>query len=233
MEKYIIIFIIYSMIGWIIEGIDTYPQYKKFYNRGFLIGPYCPLYGTGSVLMTILLERYSDDWFVVFVMAVLVCSVLEYITGSIMEKIFHARWWDYSDKKFNINGRIYLRNSILFGVGGLFIIYVANPATFHALSYVPDRYITIVTGIMTGIIITDIIVSMRVMFKIKGIIKKVAKDNSLEIRTKIMNIIAEKSYPLRRIIFAFPEYIPIVKKTVTKKIHDISESTINRIKSKK
>lgn len=232
-QKYFIIFIIYSMIGWVIEGIETYPQYKRFYNRGFLIGPYCPIYGVGSVLMTILLERYYDDWFVVFIMAILICSILEYVTSWIMEKMFHARWWDYSDEKFNINGRINLRNSVLFGIGGLIIIYVTNPSIFYTLNHISIRFVHVITGIMAGLIMSDTIVSMRIMFKIKSIVKKVVKDSSLEIRTKIMNIIKEKSYPIRRMIMAFPQYAPKVATKVTNKIKTMSGAAIEKIKPKK
>ena len=95
-EKYVLLFFIYAFLGWIMEVIGKLIQQKKFINRGFLIGPYCPIYGHGAILITILLSRYKANPFILFFMAILICSILEYATSYFMEKIFHARWWDYS-----------------------------------------------------------------------------------------------------------------------------------------
>ena len=103
---YFLLFISYSVIGWIMETILKTIEYKKFVNRGFLIGPYCPIYGCGALLMTFLLQGYAEDPIVLFVFNIIICSILEYSTSYIMEKIFKARWWDYSYTKYNINGRI-------------------------------------------------------------------------------------------------------------------------------
>ena len=108
---YFILFIIYAMIGWCIEIINGLIQTKKFVNRGFLI--------------TLLLSKYYNDPIVLFFMGIAVCGILEYLTSYIMEKIFKARWWDYSKRKFNINGRICLETIIPFGLLGCFIIYIS------------------------------------------------------------------------------------------------------------
>ena len=103
----------------------------EFINRGFLIGPYCPIYGSGALLLTFLLNRYVNDKLVLFVMSIVVCSILEYVTSYIMEKIFHIRWWDYSNYKLNINGRVCLNNIALFGLAGVLIIkYIIK---FHSI----------------------------------------------------------------------------------------------------
>ena len=116
LKVYFLLFIIYAVIGWCMEVICKLIQYKKFVDRGFLIGPYCPIYGVGALLITFFLNKYVQDPVVLFVMAVVVCGILEYLTSYFMEKIYHARWWDYSSKKFNINGRICLSNLIAFGI---------------------------------------------------------------------------------------------------------------------
>ena len=101
---YFLLFMIYAVAGWIMEVTCKLIQYKRFINRGFLIGPYCPIYGYGALLITFLLGRYKYDALVLFVMAIVVCGTLEYLTSLVMEKMFKARWWDYSQRKFNING---------------------------------------------------------------------------------------------------------------------------------
>ena len=98
-----ILFIIYSFIGWLMEVTNCLWEKHRFINRGFLIGPICPIYGVGSVLLITLLTRYSDNLLRLFLHAIIICSLLEYFTSFIMEKIFHARWWDYSKKKYNLN----------------------------------------------------------------------------------------------------------------------------------
>ena len=124
---YFLLFLAYSFLGWLMEVIGKLIQLKRFINRGFLIGPYCPIYGCGALLITFLLKKYIDDPFTLFIMAILLCGTLEYLTSYFMEKIYHARWWDYSQRKFNINGRVCLNTIIPFGLLGMFIIYISNP----------------------------------------------------------------------------------------------------------
>ena len=143
---YFLLFISYSVIGWIMETILKTIEYKKFVNRGFLIGPYCPIYGCGALLMTFLLQGYVHDPIVLFVFNIIICSILEYSTSYIMEKIFKARWWDYSYTKYNINGRICLDTMIPFGLLGLLMMYVINPFIYTVYCYF-DMYHTTIKGI--------------------------------------------------------------------------------------
>ena len=126
-EIYILLFFSYSFIGWLMEVIIKLIQYKRLINRGFLIGPYCPIYGWGGILISLLLQKYVDDPLALFLFTIFICSILEYYTSYFMEKLFNARWWDYSSKKFNVNGRICLDTMIPFGLLGMLIMYVINP----------------------------------------------------------------------------------------------------------
>ena len=121
-KLYILIFFIYGIAGWVMESTMISIKNKKFVNRGFLIGPICPIYGYGVVFVSLFLKKYQDDIIATFVMSIIICGVLEYFTSYFMEKFFHARWWDYSKKKFNINGRICLENLFLFGIASILII---------------------------------------------------------------------------------------------------------------
>ena len=125
--KYFLYFIIYSFIGWIIEVIYEEIQNKKIINRGFLMSPICPIYGYGVLFIIYVVNNDKADILVVFLKTILICSVLEYFTSYFMEKIFEARWWDYSNKKFNINGRICLETMLPFGILGSLVIYVIHP----------------------------------------------------------------------------------------------------------
>lgn len=99
---YVLVFFIYAFAGWIMETTSISIRNKKFVNRGFLIGPVCPIYGYGVVLVSLLLQKYQNDIIVTFFMSIIICGFLEYFTSYFMEIIFKARWWDYSQRKFNI-----------------------------------------------------------------------------------------------------------------------------------
>ena len=177
---YFILFLIYSFLGWAIEVIVTFYKDKKFVNRGFLLGPYCPIYGFSSIVMILYLNRYCDSFITVFLLAVVVCSIIEYLVSYLMEKLFNARWWDYSNRKFNINGRVCLENSIWFGLLGTLLIYVVNPFLYNLISKMSDNVLLIVGSFLLIIFVIDLIISLNVTFKIKSNITKLIKKDSTE-----------------------------------------------------
>lgn len=203
-EIYFLLFMSYAFLGWCIEVGCKLVQFRKFINRGFLIGPYCPIYGWGAIAITILLKRYTYDVLVLFVMSVLICSILEYFTSYFMEKVFHARWWDYSSKKFNINGRICLETLIPFGLLGLVIMYITNPFLLEIYQSVPPIVIHILSGILFIIFIIDNIISSNVISTINVEGNKLVKDNTEEITERVKQILREKSWLHRRLIEAYP-----------------------------
>ena len=203
----IALFLIYSFIGWIVEVSAFLIQDHKFVNRGFLIGPVVPIYGTGGILITILLTKYQSDPIVLFCMAVIVCSILEYLTSYIMEKIFKTRWWDYSNKKFNINGRICLSNLIVFGIMGLVMVYLINPFLINILNKIDPILLKCVVSILMVLFIIDFFVSFSVTSKIKNVGKVVFKDSTEEINAKVKEILLSKGKLTRRVIKAFPNFV--------------------------
>lgn len=203
-EIYFLLFMSYAFLGWCMEVGCKLVQFRKFINRGFLIGPYCPIYGWGAIAITILLKRYTYDVLVLFVMSVLICSILEYFTSYFMEKVFHARWWDYSSKKFNINGRICLETLIPFGLLGLVIMYITNPFLLEIYQSIPPIVIHILSGILFIIFIVDNIISSNVISTINVEGNKLVKDNTEEITERVKQILREKSWLHRRLIEAYP-----------------------------
>ena len=128
------IFFIYAFLGWCMEVIYATTDTGKFINRGFLIGPACPIYGIGMVIVVSVLSSIQDNIFILFIGAMILTSILEFITGVILERIFNDKWWDYSDLPFNIKGYICLKFSLLWGLGCVFImklIYPLNHKTFN------------------------------------------------------------------------------------------------------
>lgn len=229
LEKIVILFllyVIYSFLGWLMEVIVVLPNEKKFVNRGFLIGPWCPIYGTGVVLMTILLDKYKNDIVALFVMATLICSILEYLTSYVLEKVFKARWWDYSDKKFNIEGRICLQNAAAFGILGFLVIKVINPTILNILNNIPQNILYILAFILWLTMLIDFIVSCKVMNKFKKVTFSLKKDNTSEITEKVKKELKENSYIYRRLVEAFPnvrETLILKKEEIEKKIKERRE----------
>ena len=232
LSTYFILFIIYSFLGWVVEVINCSIVEKKVVNRGFLISPICPIYGCGAILITLVLSNYKDDWFVVFCMAVILCGTLEYFTSWLMEKLFHARWWDYSQNKFNINGRICLETMIPFGLLGLLIIYVLNPFFYNLLSYIPSNVSNIISLVLFIILIADMIISCNVISKVTSTVKKVAaqnkKDDTYEITAKARELL-KSNWKGRRLLDAFPN-IETIKEKVKKVANDTAEKAAEKVK---
>lgn len=205
-SKLFLLFIIYSFFGWCMEVVVALICEKKLINRGFLIGPLCPIYGVGVVLINILLYRYMDDPVVLFVMAVLICSILEYFTGYIMEKLFKARWWDYSHKKFNVNGRICLDNLVAFGLLGLLVMYVLNPFFTNIISKLSIITIYVICIILLIIFIVDLIVSFKIISGFKNVAKSMKKDNTEEITNKVRELLLRRGGLYKRLILAFKDF---------------------------
>lgn len=198
-----LLFILYSFIGWFMEVCVTFHDTKKLVNRGFLVGPICPIYGCGVLLILILLHKYLDDPVALFVMAVLLCSFLEYFTGYIMEKMFNARWWDYSHKKFNINGRICLDNLVAFGLLGLLVMYVINPFFMKMLNSINSIILNIIAIILLVILLVDMIVSFKIIKGFKNVTKSVEKDNTAEITFKVRELLMNRGGLYKRLVSAF------------------------------
>lgn len=204
---YFLLFLIYSFIGWLIEVIGKLIEKHKFINRGFLIGPICPIYGHGCILMILTLSRYKDNPLTLFIYAIFICSLLEYFTSYFMEKIFKARWWDYSTKRFNLNGRICAETMIPFGILGTIVICVINPIFEYLLNLFNFETIKITAIILFIIYIIDYTISLTIMFGFKGTLKTVEKDGTEEITKKVKKILINKNVLYKRLVEAFPNFM--------------------------
>lgn len=203
---YTLYFFIYSFIGWLLEVICKLIEQKKFINRGFLIGPICPIYGYGVLGIVLLIGKDTSDILAVFLKAIFICSLLEYFTSYFMEKLFHARWWDYSKKKFHINGRICLETMVPFGLLGCIVIYFVHPVIVNFVNAIPAWLQLVFASLFMLIYIIDNMVSFRVMNKIKSEIKKQTMDNTETIRKKILEWIDSNSVLYKHIKNAYPKF---------------------------
>ena len=120
-------FIIYSFLGWCVEVLYAYKNQKKFVNRGFLHGPICPIYGLCISSMVIVLDNINVTLPLLLIVATIVISTIEYLTGYILEKLFKTKYWDYTDDPFNIHGRICLHFSIMWGITSVGVVKIIHP----------------------------------------------------------------------------------------------------------
>lgn len=217
MLKIFYIFILYSILGWFMEVVIVSSKKRKITARGFLIGPWCPIYGFGALFITLLLRKYYNDPVVLFVMSFLMGTILEYVTSYLMEKLFHARWWDYSNHKFQINGRVSLTTSLGFGALGVILVYILNPFFLRIIKNIPPIVFTIIMIIVLLIFITDVITSYKIISNIK-ISKDVdIKDLTDKYTEEVKKHLRNKSIFNRRLLNAFPHLKFIINNKKTPK----------------
>ena len=169
-----LIFIMFSFVGWISEVLYVGIFHEhKFVNRGFLYGPICPVYGFGGVVILLLPPSLYNTWLPLFFASMILCTAVEYLVSWIMEKMFHARWWDYSHYKLNINGRICLLNSVLFGFMGLGVIHFVYPYMLAFLDWLGDfvtKTSSDIIGIGLGI---DMVATIRKLVDFSATVEKI------------------------------------------------------------
>lgn len=159
-------FIVYSFFGWILESVYKSVLQKKFINSGFLAGPFCPIYGCGALIMYLSLERFENNYFLLFVFGFVILSILEYIVGGLLEFIFKTKYWDYSEKKFNINGRVCLINSLYWGILGIIFIKLIHPMIEKLVSLVPNNYLIVFAALIGSYIVVDTIITATQLIKV-------------------------------------------------------------------
>ena len=169
-----LIFIMFSVVGWIsvVLYVGIFHEHK-FVNRGFLHGPLCPIYGFGGVVILLLPAALYSTWIPLFFASMILCTLVEYFVSWIMEKTFHARWWDYSHYKFNLNGRICLLNSVLFGFMGLGVIHFVYPQMLRFLNWLGD-FVTMISSDLIGVALAvDMIVTVRKLVDFSATMEKI------------------------------------------------------------
>ncbi len=169
------------------------------------MGPWCPIYGFGAVFISLLLSRHAEDPLAVFGLAILICGILEYSASYMLEKIFHARWWDYSTKKFNLNGRVCADTLLPFGLLGLLLVYAITPVMFSCFDLLSETMIQIICLSLSLLFLVDITISTTTLVKIRVHAGKLDGDSTEKITNEVRSVLAEKSALVRRMMRAFPE----------------------------
>lgn len=186
-------FLIFGFLGWVAEVIYAACIERKFVNRGFLNGPFCPIYGVGISVITLCLTPIRDNIFLLFIGSTLLTTILEFVTGFVLQRVFHTKWWDYSDYKFNFMGYICLSFSLLWGAACTFILRVVIPVVDTLISYIPNNA-TLVVGIICGsVLLVDFAITATAIIGLNKQIKALGELSSKmrEISDKIGEFVSE------------------------------------------
>ena len=206
----VLLFFAYSFLGWCIEVTLKFFQFHRFINRGFLTGPWLPIYGSGAVLITLAvngLAPLESSVGTTFALSFVLCGTVEYGTSYVMEKRFHARWWDYSQKPMNLHGRVWIGNLILFGLGGVLIIEVLDPLFLGLIGSLSLLRRQILAGVLGSVFLADYIMSHFVLKLVKTGVERSEADNTEEISREIRLLLRDRSVFHRRFAEAYPEVI--------------------------
>lgn len=196
-------FSIYSFLGWICEVIYCSIPVKKFINRGFLNGPVCPVYGFGALFVIYIMGCLNiDSPILIFIFGGVIASIIEFIADILLEYVFHTRLWNYSNRKFNIKGRVCLLNSTLFAILALVLLKIIHPLIVGFIGKFSNLATILVASLLLIIFIIDMsltvteVVNLNITLKNMNILEKLKKEfNKKEFKPK----------RLRRLIEAFPQ----------------------------
>lgn len=184
-------FIIYSFLGWTMESVVRSISERKLINTGFLKGPFCPIYGIGATIMFLFLDGFENKPILLFGIAFIMLTAWEYIVGVLLETVFHTKYWDYSEHKFNFQGRICLTNSICWGILGVLFVKYIHPFIQEMIAKVDTNLLNYIIAILFVILIADTISSIIHVKNIKATLEKIENINK-EIKEKLKEIKALK-----------------------------------------
>ena len=168
-------FFVYGFLGWCTEVAYATTKQKKFVNRGFLNGPICPIYGVGVTVVVYFLTPYKENLLLLYIMSTVLVTVLEGITGYLMDKIFHHKWWDYTDQPLNIGGYVCLIFSLVWGVACVIIVRVIHPVIHKVLTFIPHTLGIVLLVIFEICILVDLYVTAAGILKLNHQLEAMAK----------------------------------------------------------
>lgn len=190
LDELIILFLIYSIIGYIWEVTCVFVLQRKLVNRGFLYGPCIPLYGLGAICI-LYTTSFSNNYLSIFIIGMLSASILEYITGALMLKIFKVRYWDYSTDFLNINGYVCLKASLVWGLFSLFLVKNLHPVLYDLLLKINLFDIHFLIYLVILIFTVDVTLSIKNAFDFKLLLEKIKEDNNNNGIPDIFEVIPE------------------------------------------
>ncbi|AEG59124.1 putative ABC transporter permease [Desulforamulus ruminis] len=171
--EWFLCFFTYSFMGWVYESLVCSVDEKKLVNRRFLNGPICPVYGFGALVCILFLYQRIENVFVLFLAGIFLTCTVEYITAVLLEKLFHARWWDYSTYRFNLHGHVSLLGAIVFGTLSVLLILYIHPPVATLIAQLSDRMQVVLSLILLSLVLLDLYVTVRHLLRLNNRLKDI------------------------------------------------------------
>lgn len=196
--EWILFFFIYSLIGWIWESCYVSLKKRRWVNRGFIHGPFLPIYGTGAIVVLLFTIRVRDNAFLIFLFGMIGATVLEYVTGACMERLFRMRYWDYSNKKYNVNGYICLTSSLGWGAFSVLLVMGIHVPVERAVLWLPQMAVDVAAVLLTVIFTADFTQSFNEAMDLKEIVVRLTEKDErirrLQKRVEVISAVAEDDF---------------------------------------
>ncbi len=175
LTQWLLFFYIYSFFGWCIESSYVSIRKRKFVNRGFMRGPFLPLYGSGAVLLLFVTIPVRDSLILSFIFGAAAATVLEYITGACMEALFKVRYWDYSNNPFNLHGYVCLGTSLAWGFLTIVMLRIVHEPVEHLVLSINQTVQDILAAVLTVYVTADMALSFRAALDIRAMLEKMTR----------------------------------------------------------
>ena len=186
-NNWLVYFYFYCIAGWIFESGNVSVRQKKWVNRGFMKGPWLPLYGSGALVILLSTLPFEQNPIAVYFVSAISATILEYITGVVMLKLFKVRYWDYRYRKIQFQGHICLVSTIVWGFLGLLMVYIIHPPVVKLVGRWNSEVVSIITFLITICIVYDFANSFREAMDLRGLITQ-----AQELKERIEESLAEK-----------------------------------------
>lgn len=221
--NYVFMFFVFSAIGWAIECTYRSLGEKKIINSGFLYGPMCPIYGTGCLVFELILVPLSQPiekrLIPVLLLGMVLADIVEYATSYIMEKLFNARWWDYSNNFLNLHGRICFKHTCYWAIFAFVYVYLIAPVYQYALSFIPQNVRTIAVLVILAVLAVDLTLTVKAAADISKLMKKLdAFKAAVSEKAELIKSTAENKYDE---LLAGTDRLSELRKEMTKQYSDI------------
>lgn len=215
--QWVLFFYVYCFLGWIWESGYVSARERKWTNRGFMHGPFLPIYGSGAIMILLATIPVKDNLLLIFFMGMIASTILEYFTGAAMERLFHVRYWDYSNQFCNLNGYICLKCSLAWGGFSILMVRFIHVPVERCILWIPHTLEEIIAFVLTLVFVADFALSFREAMDFRNMLESLTENNE-EIRRLVKRM---------EVISAFAEEdIEEFRENITTRLEESKERAI-------
>ena len=225
--QWLFFFYFYCFFGWCFESTYVSIKSKRFVNRGFMRGPFLPLYGSGAIMMLLVSKPFQEHIFLVYIAGCIGATVLEYVTGVVMEALFKVRYWDYSDQPFNFQGHICLGSSLAWGFLTIAMTELIHKPVERLVLSVPSGILTPVTLVLTALICADFALAFKAAMDLRDVLIKMekAKEELMHIQKRLDVMIALTNEDIESRVEDLKESVEDLKENIENKLENLKKQS--------